>query len=102
VVRVAQSLVFCVVFGVVYRWFFNNKQHKILHIKLKIGQHEPHYETNDKQHKIQQRKPQIGQHEPHYKTHDKEQKILHRKLKIGQHEPLFIVGFIVWFMLPNL
>jgi hypothetical protein len=40
----------------------NNKQHKILHIKLKIGQHEPHYETNDKQHKILHKKIKIGQH----------------------------------------
>ena len=43
--------------------------------------------TQDKQHKILHRKLKIGQHEPHYETQDKEHKILHRKLKIGQHEP---------------
>jgi hypothetical protein len=45
----------------------NDKQHKILHRKLKIGQQEPHYKTKDKQHKILHRKQKIGKHEPHKK-----------------------------------
>jgi uncharacterized membrane protein YqjE len=62
VIRVAQSLVFCVVFCVLYPVFYtqnttqktrdwatrttlktNDKQRKILHRKIKIGQHEPHF-----------------------------------------------------------
>ena len=59
-----------------------DKEHKILHKKLKIGQHEPHYKTQDKQHKILQRKLKIGQRGPHYKTQDKQHQILQlRKLK---------------------
>ena len=41
----------------------------------------------DKDHKILHRKLKTGQHKPHNKTQDEQSKILHRKLKIGQHEP---------------
>ena len=41
----------------------------------------------DKEHKILHRKLKIGQHEPYNKTQDKEHNILHIKLKIGQQEP---------------
>jgi hypothetical protein len=63
-----------------------DKEHKILHRKLKIGQHGQHSKPRINNTKYYTENYRLG-NTNHTKNQGKKQKILHRKPKIGQHEP---------------